>query len=422
MTAPDTSSLRHPPKRVLILGASGMIGRAIQGQLGAESTLQAVPASHRDLPGCVRIPFAELTTPEAWAALLRQHDIHAVVNCVGIWQGSAETFERIQYQVPVALFEAGEHAGVQVVQLSALGFSTDSPLPYAATKARADRYLLEHCPSGTVLYPSLVFGSTGPSSQFFLALAALPIQVDWSLPANLQPVHVHDVARCVVEVLTGKRQERAIELAGAHPVTIPGYFSALRRGMGLQSAPLTLKVPRWCGKALFELGEALGAHFVNRQAWTLLQDGTVGSRNHPEARPYDTFADPSDLEAARENQLYWFARLGMAFLWLWTAGVTWIGWPRAEVLSWLGALGPGLGTSGWLATSCALDAVMGVLSLIAPSRRLWKLQAAITGVYSLGLAWALPWSITHPFGLLTKNLAVLATLGFLALHETKRNR
>lgn len=385
--------------------------------------LEILPASHRDKAGHVRVDFEAMTIPDAWLRVLDDLRVDAVVNCVGIWSGTAEEFERIQYTVPVALFDACNASARQVVHLSALGFSERSPLPYASTKARADRYLLQCCGQGTVVYPSLVFGPDGRSTRFFLDLAALPVQVDFGLPRNLQPVHVDEVARAVVAALTAATPARVIECAGTHAVSIPEYFAALRTGLGLRpAAPVRWKVPLAWGRAFFTIGEAFGRHFVNQQTWTLLQTGTRAADPHPEARPYEDFASPRDLDAVRQTQLYWFARLGVAFLWLWTAAVTWLVWPRAETMSWLSALHPALATPFWLGASCALDAAMGLLALFKPSRLLWQAQAALTAAYTAGLAIALPSFWAHPFGPLTKNVAVLATMLFLVIHEQKRER
>lgn len=409
-------------KRVLVLGASGMIGREVLKEARGSEAFEMLAASHRDRPGHVRIDYESLTTAQAWVEALQAHRVDAVVNCVGIWSGSADDFERVQYTVPVALFDAGTKLGLRMVHISALGFETDSVLPYASTKARADRYLLEHCPTGVVIYPSLVFGPDGDSSRFFLNLAALPVQVDFGFVCNLQPVHVSEVARAVVEALRQDRPPRTIDCAGTHPVAIPEYFDALRRGMGLRPALMKLKVPRWCGRALFAAGEFVRAHFVSRQTWVLLQTGTRSDRLNDSARPYTAFAGRAELQQVRETQLYWFARLGIAFLWLWTAAVTLWVWPRPETLSWLDSLWAGLGTPFWLVASCALDAAMGLASLFWARRRLWLAQFWLTATYSVGLAAALPWAWGHPFGPLTKNLAVMATLLFLAQQEWKRGR
>lgn len=415
----DASALRT---RVLVLGASGMIGREILAAGRHLPSFELLAASHRNRPGHVFVAYESLTSAEAWRRVLHENRIDAVVNCVGIWSGTQEEFERVQYTVPVALFDACRDSGLRVVHVSALGFQPDSPLPYASTKARADRYLLENCPGGVVVYPSLVFGADGDSSRFFLSLAALPVQVDFGFARNLQPVHVREVARAVLDALSRQPPPRTIDCAGTHAISIPEYFDALRAGMGLGRPALKVKVPTWCGRLLFAAGEALGAHFVNRQTWVLLQGGTQSDRPNPAAMPYTEYATRADLQQVREHQLYWFARLGLAFLWLWTAVVTWFVWPRNETLSWLESLWPGLGSTLWLGASCVVDATMGIASLFWPRRRLWLAQLWLTAAYTLGLAFALPWSWAHPLGPLTKNLAVMAIMLFLSLQERKRGR
>ncbi len=408
-----------------MLGASGMIGRAILAAARGAETLDLVPASHRQRPGHRQVDFESLTTAEAWVGILGDEAagaFDAVVNCVGIWSGSAERFEHVQYTVPVALFEACRRLGIRVVQVSALGFSADSPLPYAATKARADRALLDSGADAVVVCPSLVFGSDGDSSRFFLNLAALPLQVDFGFARNLQPVHVDEVAQAVVAALRDQAPPRTVACAGPRAISIPEYFDALRAGMGLRPVPLRLRLPRACGRLLFEAGDRLGLHFVNRQSMALLDTGTQLGRDEPAARPYETFATPADRQAVHEHALYLFARVGIAVLWLWTAFATWFAWPHAESLAWLDSLWPGLGTPAWLAASCGLDAAMGIAALVWPRRRLWLAQCALTAVYTLGMAVALPWTALHPLGPLTKNLAVMASLLFLAQQEARRGR
>ncbi|MCW5635045.1 MAG: SDR family oxidoreductase [Rubrivivax sp.] len=408
-------------RRVLLLGASGMIGREILRAAHDAGSLDMLAASHRDRPGHLRVDYEALTTAEAWVAVLREHRVDAVVNCVGIWSGSAEDFERVHTTVPVALFGACGRLGLRIVHVSALGFRTDSPLPYVATKARAEQHLLGQAPSGVVVQPSLVFGPEGASTRFFLALAALPVHVDFGFARNLQPVHVREVATAVLAALRAADPPRSVECAGAHAVTVAEYLEALRAGMGL-GPPLKLHLPPAWARVLFGAGELVGARFVNRQTWVLLQSGTRSEHANPAALPYERFATPAERHAVREMQLYAFARAGIAFLWLWTALVTWFAWPHGETLQWLASLWPALGTPFWLGASCLLDVAMGVAALAWPRRRLWLAQFWLTVAYSAGLALALPWTWSHPLGPLTKNLAVLATLLFLAMHEGRRGR
>jgi hypothetical protein len=118
-------------------------------------------------------------------------------------------------------------------------------------------------------------------------------------------------------------------------------------------------------------------------------------------------------------KLYWSMRLGLAALWLWTAYVSWFVFPHATSFDWLRQVGLNSHLSIVLGGASLLDALMGVLSLALPSRRLWQAQFVIVAGYSLILAVCLPQFLFHPFGPLTKNVAVLACLAYLASVEKR---
>lgn len=118
-------------------------------------------------------------------------------------------------------------------------------------------------------------------------------------------------------------------------------------------------------------------------------------------------------------KLYWSMRLGLATLWLWTAYVSWFVFPHATSFEWLRQVGLSKHLVLVLGGASVLDALMGVLSVAMPSRRLWQAQFAIVAGYSLIIAISLPQFLFHPFGPLTKNIAVLACLAYLASVEQR---
>ena len=406
-------------RRVLILGASGLVGTAVLREASRYPELVCVPATRGVRDGFVSLTFDTLTTPSTWAKILQDLNVHAVVNCVGIWNGAPEQFELIQYQVPAALGLACARLKLHLTHVSALGFKVDSPLPYVSTKARAAQFILDKVPGSTIIYPSLIFGASGQSTRFFMQLATLPVQADLGYPKNLQPVHVDEVARAIVDSVRGARLEREIDCAGRVRVNIHEYLASLRTGMGLKRSRLTVTVPRAVTKAMFHWGEKLGSQFVNRQTCALLTEGTHSDRDFPTARPYEAYACPDDARQALNAWLYGATQAGMGVLWLGTAIGRWFFWPREDSLQLLALLHPSLGTTGWLAASCLLDAAMGILSFVAPSKRLWKAQFWLTAGYTAGLVLAMPAGLAHPLGLLTKNLCVLAAQAYLALNEKK---
>ena len=71
--------------------------------------------------------------------------------------------------------------------------------------------------------------------------------------------------------------------------------------------------------------------------------------------------------------------------------------------------------------AAALDIVMGILTVLRPCRRLWVFQAGLIISYSMLATWLVPQFWLHPFGPLLKNIAILALLWLLYLHDGARS-
>lgn len=121
-------------------------------------------------------------------------------------------------------------------------------------------------------------------------------------------------------------------------------------------------------------------------------------------------------------RLYWAMRCGIAFIWLWTAYASWFLYPHAASLEWLHRLGVADQAHTLFIAACMLDFSLGIMSCIWVSSPLWRFQFALVAIYSTALAFALPEFWAHPFGPLTKNIAVLACLAYLAAVEGELQR
>jgi hypothetical protein len=117
------------------------------------------------------------------------------------------------------------------------------------------------------------------------------------------------------------------------------------------------------------------------------------------------------------DRLYWFMRIGMAFIWTWTAIASWFLYPQAESLDWLRRVGIVRSAQTWLAAACLFDLVLGIASAIFARRIIWHAQIFIVGFYTLVIAFGLPEFLIQPFGPITKNIAVLGCLYYLAIME-----
>lgn len=109
-------------------------------------------------------------------------------------------------------------------------------------------------------------------------------------------------------------------------------------------------------------------------------------------------------------------RLSLASVWLLTAAASWVQ-PQAQNMAILERVGLyGTTALSALYAGIALDAAMGVLTLLnlrTLQRRLWLAQGTVIITYSLIIAIYLPDYALHPFGTLIKNIPILAILWIL---------
>ena len=102
------------------------------------------------------------------------------------------------------------------------------------------------------------------------------------------------------------------------------------------------------------------------------------------------------------------ARAVLAIIWLVT-GILSLGvFPQQESLALLKQAGLH-GTDALVALygAAGLNIVLGVLTVVYPTRMLWRVQAMLVLAYSVIITFSLPQYWLHPFGAILKNLPVL---------------
>lgn len=413
---------------VLLCGASGFIGRRIAAQLEQNGHRVLRGSRKGDGAGGVAMDLRHLLAPEQWPPLL--DGVDAVINAVGILREETPgDFERVHHRAPAALFAACAQRGIRrVVQISALG---EAPTPYLQSKRAADQALLEQVPGGIVLRPGLVFGTEGPSTRLFLALASLPVHCHPGGAGPVQPVHVDDVAALAARLIesdAGAGQGvHVVEASGPQVLGYEDWMAAYRRLLDLPPAPV-LPLPG----ALMSLAARVAGHWrrslLNMDSWTMLRAGNTGDPTLAEGllgrplRPLAAFVAPEQREGLRLRALAdWRRPLLLAVLatiWLVTALVSAFVFPQADSLALLQPFGlTGLPALLALYGASALDLAMGTATLWRPGRRLWWLQLALIAGYTVLIAWRLPAFLVHPFGPVLKNLAVAALLLLLLVEE-----
>lgn len=267
MTAPISlpsfvNTLR--PERVLVLGGSGFVGRALAAAL---SNLPSPPA--------LRVPSRRPSTARALAMLrpveLLAADVHdpadldrllagcdAVVNLVAALHGSETSFERIHVELPRQLVAAGQRQGVRrLIHVSALGVDeTDvdqAPSMYLRSKGRGEQVLRAAAAAGaidlTVLRPSVIFGTEDRFVNLFATLQRLaPLLPLAGAGVNFQPVWVGDVTAALVRSLLDRATVgQTVECAGPEVLSLGEIVR--RAGIWAGNARPVLPLPEAVGLA-----------------------------------------------------------------------------------------------------------------------------------------------------------------------------
>ena len=130
------------PRKILVLGGSGFVGRHVCEALSRQGHRITVPTrrlparSVQMFPG-VEIVRADVHDPVQLASLVRGHD--AVVNLVAILHGSETAFDHVHVQLMRHLVAACNKEGVhRLVHISALGADERAASMYQRSKARGE--------------------------------------------------------------------------------------------------------------------------------------------------------------------------------------------------------------------------------------------------------------------------------------------
>jgi len=426
--------------RVLLLGASGFIGRELHAALAARGheVVAAVRDARQSPPFAGEAPIVvdlnRDTAVEAW--IPRLAGIDAVVNCAGILQGSrSQSIEAVHRDAPIALFEACKRVGVRrVVQVSAISATREAATAYALTKLAADDHLRGMDLDWVVIRPSLViaraaFGGTA----LFRGMAALPFAIPVPGDGNqaFQPIHVGDVARVVILALEGDTLLRkTVDAVGPQPVALRDILRDYRRWLGFRDAPVVEMPSPWVSIAC-AAGDLVGGP-LNSTSRAQLEHGNTGDAAQfsriagfsPRSWRESLRAEPAHAQDRWHARLYFvrpLLRYALALLWL-LSGVTGL----VELRDWgvllVSRMSIGMGTAlTALSAACLVDLLVAALLLQRwrpPRLALIQVGAIVAYTVAATILWPSLW--TEPLGPIFKNVPILAAvLAWGAIEEDR---
>lgn len=334
--------------RILIIGATGLIGSRIASELvlaghDVVGAARDIGRASRRMPAVqwLRLDLATSTVRD-WEGLLGEVD--AVVNCAGALQtGPTDSLQETHSRGPQALIGACLARGVRrLIHLSAIGVDRATPTEFSRTKLEGDAALMASDLDWIILRPSVVLGDPAyGASALIRGLAALPILPVMPNTAPLQPVALDDVAATVVRLLEpGAASRLVLELAGPEAMSFTEVVRRYRRWLGFGPA-VELRLQTVPARMLYRLGD-----FAARLGWrppvrtTAQREIARGAVGDPLAWQHLTGIAPKSLadvmaERPASVQEGWFARLYLLKPVLFISLVLfWIG-------SGLASLGPG---------------------------------------------------------------------------------
>ncbi len=221
-------------KRVVLVGGTGFVGRAIANRLVEAGTNIVVPTRRRSRAGhilllpTVDVVDADVHDPATLERLFIGAD--AVVSLVGVLHSRSgdpygPDFARAHVELPKKIVAACRQAGVKrLVHISALGASADGPSEYQRSKAAGEAAIRSTGADldWVILRPSVIFGRDDSFLNMFASLAAtFPVLPLAGAGTRFQPVYVEDVAEVVWRSLvTPDAAGQTFDVAGPSVYTL----------------------------------------------------------------------------------------------------------------------------------------------------------------------------------------------------------
>lgn len=262
-------------RKILVLGASGLIGRFITDDLRWRGFQVLGVARHfapsqKTSASDLELPVMSMDAA-ALARLIREREIDVVVNCLGVLQdGPGSDTGAVHRDFVARLLAAiGDSARrVRLVHVSIPGAANEDRTAFSQTKREAERLLAASGIAYAILRPGFVVAPAAYGGSAMLrALAAFPLQLPADEAATpFQPVAVEDVAATIAWLATRDVDDAATravvwDLMQPQPVTLSGIIEQFRWSFGTADWP-RVTLPGF----LLDLGAKLG-DLTNYLGW-----------------------------------------------------------------------------------------------------------------------------------------------------------
>jgi uncharacterized protein YbjT (DUF2867 family) len=252
-------------RNILVLGASGLIGRFVTDELRARGfhvvgMARSLAPSQKATPFDIEAPILSMNADDM-ARLIMDRSIDLVVNCLGVLQDGAGSDTKAVHRDFVERFlQAIVKSGrpVRLIHISIPGTAADDRTAFSTTKREAERLIAASGICYAILRPGFVIAPAAYGGSAMLrALAAFPIDLPAAERATpFQPVAVDDIAATITWLADHHGQAPAgmtWDLMQPQPVSLGGVIDQFRTALGTARGP-RISVPT----LLVNLGAGLG--------------------------------------------------------------------------------------------------------------------------------------------------------------------
>ena len=228
------------PKKCLIFGASGLIGRHLIRKL-TKNNFQ-VTAVTRNIhqkgyllrtqgnPGYIEVVESNLFDQNKINHLVKNADI--CINLVGILyqKGPVNTFKNIHEKFPDFLSSACKRFNVkQFIHVSALGIENAKDSLYASSKLSGEVFVRNNFKEANILRPSVVYSVDDKfTTNFMTLLNMFPIfPLYYNGSTLFRPIHVSDLIEIIYQVIVRDLKFEIIECIGPEEISLKDILKKL---------------------------------------------------------------------------------------------------------------------------------------------------------------------------------------------------
>jgi uncharacterized protein YbjT (DUF2867 family) len=397
------------PGKILVLGASGLIGRFVTDDLRARGfrvvgIARRFASSQKTSPLDLEMAVVAMDSA-ALARLIGDHEISVVVNCLGVLQdGPGSDTSDVHRDFVARLLRAigDSDRAIRLIHVSIPGVANDDRTAFSQTKREAEALIAASGTAYAILRPGFVVApSAYGGSAMLRALAALPIDLPAAESATpFQPVAVEDIAATMTWLAGREIPDKAADavvwdLMQPQPVTLGGVIEQFRRAFGTANLP-QVALPTF----LLDLGARLG-DLASLLGWmppmrsTAIAELRRGVTGDPRPWIAGTGIIPKTLAQMVPSatiQDKWFARLFLI---------------KALVIASLSAFWI---ASGFIALVISYDAAAAILTSHAFPPALVAPFTVITSLMDMTIGLLIAFRRTCAAGLIA---GILASLGYM---------